>query len=111
MIKKIGLAAIALIGVFSLAGCNQPTVAQIQAATIAACNFEPTAIEVAGLIPNINPLTVTTADEIAKTICAAIKAATSTPAGARKPKASGPITVDVVTPNGKVIKVTGVIVK
>jgi len=114
MFKNIAIGSILSTSLF-LAGCNAPTItaAQIQQATLAACNFEPTAVEVAGLIPNVSTTVVSDANSIATAICAAVKksSTTTTPTAptttAAKRRATAPVTANVVLPNGQIIKVTG----
>jgi hypothetical protein len=111
MFKSISV--VATIGLaFALAGCNTTTItaAQIQAATLQACNFEPTAVEIAGLIPNVNSNILTDANSVATAICAAVKNASTTKAAAKR-NANAPVVTNVVLPNGQIVKVTGVFVK
>ena len=99
--KKLLMPAVAAAGLL-LASCTTVTLAQIQAATIAACGFLPTAVQLAELIPT--PYTTPAAD-VATIICAAVTAKT---AGSRhRLGASAPITVSVTLPNGTVAQVTG----
>ena len=69
--------ALPLAGMIALGGCgttgglSAPTIAQVQAAAVAACSFLPTATTVAQIISAGNPL-VTTAGAIAQAICSAL---------------------------------------
>lgn len=106
---------------FALVGCNVAgktiTIADIQAATIKACQFEPTAVELAGMIPNVSSNYIADANSIATSICSAVKSLSTT---ASKPptttsavhrKTNAPVVANVVLPNGQVVKVTGVFVQ
>lgn len=108
-----------LVSGLALAGCNVAgtaiTSAQIQAATLQACQFIPTAVELAGMIPNVSSNVTTDANSIANAICAAVKNASVTPAAPVKAgavrKSNAPVVANVVLPNGQVVKVTGVFVQ
>lgn len=82
MLRKTLIACIATIG---LAGCDltssTPTAAQVQAAAVAACNFLPTASTVANLIAS-NNASLSSAEAIAKAICAAVTASSGKLRGA-----------------------------
>ena len=71
--------ALPLAGMIALGGCgttgglSAPTIAEVQAAAVAACSFLPTATTVANIIAAGNPL-VDTAASIAAAICSALAA-------------------------------------
>lgn len=104
MMKKT-LVAIAVC--IPLAGCNTATLEQIQAASVQACGFLPTAVMVAGVVPAITPYAAP-AGVIAQAICDAVIA--SQPKTARRGAAltrSGVRQVSIRLPNGSTAVVTG----
>ena len=74
--RKVSVTAIA-VGAFALtlAGCSAPTVAQVQAATEAACGFLPTAASITSLYTQSKY--ASTAEATAALICGAVKVAGS----------------------------------
>ena len=97
MLKLLKVAAV--VGMMSLGGCatmgglSAPTVAQVQAAAVAACSFLPTAATVANIIAAGNPL-VTTAGAIAQAICSAL--ASSSVRSSARLRATQPMVGNVV---------------
>ena len=90
---------IPIAAMFSLGGCatigglSAPTVAQVQAAAVAACSFLPTAATVANIIAAGNPL-VSTAGAIAQAICSAL--ASSNVRSSARLRATQPMVGNVV---------------
>lgn len=103
--KKL-IAALALSSTLALGACTPPTTQQIQTATLAACNFLPTAVTIASFIPAAGPYLVT-ADGIATAICAAL-ADQQPKATARRAPGALSVTVYVA---GARVEVTGHFVK
>ena len=117
MFKKISV-TVAFATTLLLAACNStniPTAAEIQSATLTACNFVPTGVEIAA-IAGASTTVQTDATTIANALCGALKASTttaSTPAvtgGSRKLGAANPVST-TITINGVSVKVTGYFVK
>jgi hypothetical protein len=96
---------------FSLVGCTV-TLAEIQAATVQACGFLPTAVTVASFFPAVGPY-IGTAGAIAQTICTAV--ATQVPPAAirrgHRLGASATTRVTIQLPDGATATVTGYFVR
>jgi hypothetical protein len=96
---------------FSLVGCTV-TIADIQQATVQACGFLPTAVVVAGFIPNVGPY-VGTVGAIADAICKAL-AVQVPPAAIRRGHrlgASMTTNVTITLPSGSTAMVSGYFVR
>jgi predicted lipoprotein len=90
----------------ALGACTPPTTQQIQNATLATCNFLPTAVVIASFVPGAGPYLVT-ANGIAQAICSALAA--QQPLSAKR-KEAGQVTLTVFV-NGASVNVTGHYVK
>lgn len=84
-----------------MGGCNSVDLAQVQQATVAACGFLPTAIQVAQWAQIQSPYYVT-ATQIAQVICNAVTAPRIT-----RYRMQGEITRTVRLPDGTTATVTG----
>ncbi len=95
----------------AVAACT-PDIASIQNATVIACGFLPTAVQIESLFPQIG-LYTTPANAVASVICQAVTAKVS-PAAHRKGVrlgASATTTVNVTLPDGRTAAVSGYFVK
>ena len=110
MLKRTMQSAV-LGGAILLGACQQTvTLEQIQAATIAACAFRPTAVAITSAITN-SPYVVD-ADAVAQAICAAVQGAGALQARRRGAlRANRTITVPVVLPSGGTANVSGYFVR
>ena len=107
--KKILLSFVAAAGIL-LAACTAVTLSQVQAATVQACGFLPTAVAIGSLIPTVD-IYVGTAGSIAKVICDAVAA--QVPLASHRLHASLRTTtsVNVTLPDGSTATVQGYFVK
>lgn len=105
--KLLSITAFAVLAALPTSCDTQSTLAQIQAATVQACNFLPTAVMVAGVVPAAEPYAAP-AGAIAQAICDAV-AASSSKMGARRLSATR--TVSIKLPNGQKATVSGKFVR
>ena len=99
---------------FMLAGCattaGTSTITQIQAATVAACAFLPTAIQIASLFPGVD-VYVGTAAAVATQICAVVQAQNPPLTRRRLAVHHTPISAAIIMPDGRQAIVNGYFVK
>jgi hypothetical protein len=88
----------------TISGIGTITTAGVVSAAQTACNFEPTAATIAGIL-SANPAVATAAD-VAQIICAAVTAMPTAPAQSGKLSATQSVT-KVITVDGHQVTITG----
>lgn len=107
--RLYSIAALAFLAVIPSSCDTKSTLEQIQAATVQACGFLPTAVMIAGVVPAATPYAAP-AGVIAQAICDAVTA-TSGPKMAARRSVGSTRTVSIKLPNGQKATVSGKFVR